>query len=170
MLVRVLDEHVNLINRHIKNHGGHWWDLLIRKYSFTYEDYHGYLAKTILSISMHGGVIPGRGANFVLGPDGAFRVRVVGTPENRAERVAERESISIDQATLKVHGIDSERAAFMQKIYHTDIDDPQSYDIVLNTDSFDRNQTVEMILEDLKRSCYKLRANALDPMAAPALV
>lgn len=167
-LVRVLDEHVNIINRHINNHGGHWWDILIRKYSFTHEDYHEYLAKTVLSISMHGGVILGRGANFILGPERAFRVRIIGTPEKRAERVAERESISIEQATRKVHAIDNERAAFMQKIYHSDVDDPLCYDMVLNTDRFDCNQTVEMILEGLQRSGYKLPANAFDTIAAPA--
>ncbi len=43
-LVRALDEHVSKI----KNH---WWQQLLQKDTFSYEDYYHYLLKTVLAIT-----------------------------------------------------------------------------------------------------------------------
>ena len=61
-LVKVLDEHISRIDKH-------WWSTLITKNTFSYEDYYKYLVKTVFSISLRGGVIIGRGANLILGPE-----------------------------------------------------------------------------------------------------
>ena len=167
-LVRVLDEHINIVNADIDNRDEPWWKTLVSKYSFTHEDYYEFLAKTVLSISLHGGVIIGRGANFILGPERAFRVRLIGSPIKCAERVAEREGIGFEQALQKVRDTDRERTEFLQKIYHADINDPQSYDMVLNTDRFNRIQTVELILEALQRAGYKLPSDAIESIAVHA--
>ena len=52
-LVKVLDEHVSKLN-------DHWWQHLLNKDAFSYEDYYHYLVKTVLAISRTGGVIIGR--------------------------------------------------------------------------------------------------------------
>jgi len=161
-LVKVLDEHVSVINSHYSDHDDHWWNRLINRYSFTHEDYQEYLAKTILSISLHGGVIIGRGANFILGPERAFRVRVIGSLDKCSNRVADRENISIEQATEKVHDIDYERAEYIRKLYDADINDPSYFDLVINTDRFNRIQIVELILEAMQRAGYKLPVDAFD--------
>ena len=159
-LVKVLDEHISVISDRVSNHDEHWWKRLLNRQSFSYEDYYEYLAKTVLSISLHGGVIVGRGAHLILGPEKAFRVRITGTPEKCAERVAERESISLEQAIDQVHKIDNERAKYIQKLYHSDINDLRFYDLVLNTDRFNRIQTAELILTGLQRAGYKLPDDA----------
>lgn len=154
-LVKVLDEHISRIENH-------WWQGLLNKETFTYEDYYKYLVKTVFSISLRGGVIIGRGANLILGPERCFRVRIVGSPEECARRTAERKNISLEEARKKVDDIDAERAEYIRKLYDTDIDDPLSYDLVLNSDRYDRVQLVELILEAMQRSGYQLQKDVLD--------
>jgi cytidylate kinase len=167
-LVKVLDEHVSIINSHYGNQDSHWWERLINRYSFTHLDYQEHLAKTILSISLHGGVIIGRGANFILGPERAFRVRLIGGVERCAKRVADREHISIEQAIEKVQDIDYERAEYIRKLYDADINDPLWYDLIVNTDRFDDTQTAELILEAMKKAGYTLPSDAFDTLSATA--
>jgi len=167
-LVKVLDEHVSVINSHYDDQDDHWWKRLIHRYSFTHEDYQEYLAKTILSISLHGGVIIGRGANFILGPERAFRVRLIGSLKKCAKRVAEHDHLSIEQAIERVQEIDYERVEYIHKLYDANINDPYWYDLVINTDRFDRNQTAELILEAMQKAGYKLPRGAFDSTSATA--
>jgi cytidylate kinase len=156
-LVKVLDEHISHID-------DHWWQSLLNRNGFSYEDYYRHLVKTVLSISLKGGVIIGRGANIILGPERAFRVRIIGTQTICAERVAERENISLEEAMQKVRTVDQERAEYMQKLYKTDIDDPLSYDLVLNSDRYDRVQLTELIIEAMQNAGYELQNNILDSL------
>ncbi len=156
-LVKVLDEHVSHIN-------DHWWQSLLNRNGFTYDEYYKYLVKTVLSISLRGGVIIGRGANLILGPERAFRVRIVGSPQQCAKRVAERKNISLEEAMEKVRSVDRERTEYIQKLYDTDINDPMSYDLVLNSDRYDRVQVVELILEAMQRSGYELQHGVFDSL------
>lgn len=167
-LVKVLDEHVSIISSRYSDQDDHWWKRLINRYSFTHEDYQDYLAKTILSISLHGGVIIGRGANFILGEERAFRVRLVGSLEKCAERVAERDHLSTEQAVEKVQEIDYERIEYIRKLYDADIDDPLSYDLIINTDRFDRIQVAALILEAMKKAGYTLPTDAFESISATA--
>ena len=156
-LVRVLDEHISHIDTH-------WWQSMLKKETFSFEDYYKHLVKTVLSISLRGGVIIGRGANLILGADRAFRVRIVGSPEQCARRIAERENIDFDAALVRVRDVDQERAEYIHKLYDTDIDDPLSYDLVLNSDRYDRVQMVELILEAMQKSGYALKHDVLDSL------
>ncbi len=167
-LVKVLDEHVSVINSHYSDQDAHWWKRLINRYSFTHEDYQEYLAKTILSISLHGGVIIGRGANFILGQERAFRVRLVGSLEKCAKRVAERDHLSLEQAMEKIQDFDYERIEYIRKLYDADINDPLAYDLIINTDRFDSVQVTELILEAMKKAGYTLPGNAFDALRAIA--
>jgi cytidylate kinase len=161
-LVRLLDEHVSRIDKH-------WWEALIHKNTFSHEDYYKYLVKTVFSISLRGGVIIGRGANLILGPERAFRVRIIGSPRKCAERVAERDNISQEKALQLVHDVDQERAEYIQKLYDTDIDDPLSYDLVLNSDRYDHVQLVELILVAMQEAGYKLKHDMFDSLKNSAL-
>lgn len=156
-LVKVLDEHISHIDKH-------WWQSLLNRNGISYEEYYKHLVKTVLSISLKGGVIIGRGANIILGPERAFRVRIVGTQTICAERVAERENISLEEAMQKVRTVDQERAEYIHKLYDTDIDDPLSYDLVLNSDRYDRVQLAEMIIEAMQNAGYQLQNNVQDSL------
>lgn len=152
-LVRALDEHVSKIH-------GHWWLQLLQKNTFTYEDYYQFLVKTILSISRTGGVIIGRGANLILGADKAFRVRITGSTKKCAARVAQHKNIDMKQAIKMVEEVNRERREYIRILYQTDINDPSEYDLVLNSDRYDRLQMVELILEAMEKAGYKLADDA----------
>jgi hypothetical protein len=156
-LVKVLDEHISHID-------DHWWQSLLNRNGFSYEDYYRHLVKTVLSISLKGGVIIGRGANIILGPERAFRVRIIGSQTICAQRVAERENISLEEAMQKVRTVDQERAEYIHKLYNSDIDDPLSYDLVLNSDRYDREQLAELIIEAMINAGYQLKDNVLDSL------
>jgi cytidylate kinase len=156
-LVKALDEHISHIDQH-------WWQGLLNKNSFSYDEYYKYLVKTVFSISLRGGVIIGRGANLILGPKRAFRVRIVGSPAKCAERVAARENISVEEASQKVMEVDRERAEYIRKLYDTDIDDPLSYDLVLNSDRLGRVELVDLILQAMQKSGYQLQEDIYDSL------
>ena len=152
-LVRALDEHVSKID-------GHWWQHLLQKDAFTYEDYYHSLVKTVLSISRTGGVIIGRGANLILGEKKAFRVRINGSVEQCAKRVAKREQINTAESIERVREVNDERAEYIRMLYDTDINEPSAYDLTLNSDRYDRVQMVDLILDAMEIAGYKLPDDA----------
>ena len=157
-LVRALDEHVSKIN-------GHWWQHLLQKDAFSYEDYYHYLVKTVLSISRSGGVIVGRGANLILSENKAFRVRITGSVEQCAKRVASREQIDREESIELVRKINKERAEYIRMLYDADINDPSAYDLVLNSDRYDRVQMVDLILDAMEKAGYKLPDDARNSLS-----
>jgi cytidylate kinase len=148
-LVRTLDEHVSKIE-------GHWWGDLLQQSTFNNDDYYRYLVKVVLSISRMGGVILGRGAHIILGKNKAFRVRITGSLRQCAKRVAEREHLNLEQARQRVFDVDHERAEYVRILYGSGVDDTSSYDLVLNSDRYNREQMVELILIAMQKSGYKL--------------
>ena len=157
-LVKALDEHVSNIK-------DHWWQHLLQKDVFSYEDYYQYLVKTVLSISRTGGVIIGRGANHILGEKQAFRVRIIGSVEKCAERIARRKKIDITKSIERVQKVDSEREKYVRMLYDTDINDSSAYNIVLNSDDHDRVQMVGLILDAMEKAGYKLPGDARKALA-----
>ena len=136
----------------------------MHKDTFSYEDYYHHLVKTVLSISRKGGVIVGRGANFILGPDRAFRIRITGSEEKCAERVASREQIDTGASTDLVRKVNSERAKYIKKLYDADIKDVAGYDLIINSDHYDQEQMVEHILDEMKKAGYRLPEEAYDSL------
>ncbi len=152
-LVKALDEHVSKID-------GHWWQHLLHKDTFSYEDYYHYLVKTVLSISRTGGVIIGRGANQILGPQKAFHVRITGSIDKCAERVASRDHIDTKDSIDLVRKVNKERADYIKMLYQADINDDSQYDLILNSDRYDLVQMVELILDAMEKAGYDLPADA----------
>ncbi len=161
-LVSALDEHVSKIN-------GHWWQHLLQKDTFSYEDYYHYLVKTVLSISRTGGVIIGRGANLILGEKKAFRVRINGSVEQCAKRIASRKQINREQSLQRVREVNTERAEYIKMLYNTDINDPSAYDLTLNSDRYDRVQMVDLILDAMEKAGYKLPDDARESLVKLAV-
>ena len=161
-LVSALDEHVSKIN-------DHWWQHLLQKDTFSYEDYYHYLVKTILSISRTGGVIIGRGANLILGEKKAFRVRINGSVEQCAKRIASRKQINREQSLQRVREVNTERAEYIHMLYNTDINDPSAYDLTLNSDRYDRVQMVDLILDAMEKAGYKLPDDARESLVKLAV-
>jgi cytidylate kinase len=51
----------------------------------------------------------------------------------RFERIAERETLDQREAVRRVHEVERERRAFNKRHFGREVDDPQHYDLVLNT-------------------------------------
>jgi cytidylate kinase len=106
-----------------------------------------HLKQVILALGHHGDVIIlGRGANYILPPDCAVRVRLIAPLEMRAARVAQRERISLHRARRSIEQIDAERAAFIREAFGRDVNSPEDYDLVLDTADLGIEAAVETVL------------------------
>lgn len=111
------------------------------------ESYRYHLVNVVLGICQSGGVILGRGAHIILATRPAFRIRIVGSQENCAERVAAHEGLSMDEARAKVSKVNAERDDYLYNMFKRHLHDAGLFDMVINTDKFpDLETVVELIL------------------------
>ena len=158
-LVRRLDDRVNRIN-------GNWWESLFKGRSYPKERYLQHLVKVVLNISTKGGVIVGRGAHLILGPERCFRVRIIGSLEKCAERISVREAIGIDAAQQRVQKVDRDRARYLNDLYGVHAGDSSNFDLVLNTDRFTVKETTALILDAMHKAGYQLTPAMLNLVAS----
>lgn len=129
-----------------------WISTLINRNHLWPDQYLKHLMHVIGSIGKHGGaVMVGRGANFILPPDGRFRVRIVAPLEMRIQNVAREFGVTFDEAKRRVLRTDSDRRAFVRKYFHADITAPVNYDLVINTGTVSIDAAVEAIRGALGR-------------------
>ena len=114
-----------------------------------------------MNISQKGGVIVGRGAHLILGPDRAFRVRIIGSLEACAARVAKREGLDLPAARELVQVVDRQRAEFLQQHFGVDKADCSTYDLVINSDRFSLEQMVDLILGSMLKAGYDITPDIL---------
>jgi len=138
-LVERLDERVKAIK-------GDWWRAFVSGNSLSRDAYLGHLVKVVLGISQTGGVILGRGANFILRDEQQFRLRVVGSLDVCAGRIAKRKEMDLVDARRRVIELNSQRAAFVRDFLGADTARAEAYDLVANTDRLSVDSIVEMVL------------------------
>jgi cytidylate kinase len=158
-LVRRLDER-------LKNIRSDWWLTMFGKRSFPKERYLNHLVKVVLNISLKGGVIVGRGAHLILGPERCFRVRIIGSLRQCAQRISAREGVDFDAAVRRVEQVDRERAEYLDELYGVRAADSSNFDLVLNTDRYTVDQAVAVILAAMQQAGYDLKP-VLQRAAAP---
>ena len=108
--------------------------------------YRHHLVDVILGIAQSGGIIMGRGAHIILSDRQVFRVRVLADEERCAERIAEREAMSLESARVKIATINKERSEFLWKMFHVRHNDPSTFDVIINTDKFDNYESIANLL------------------------
>jgi len=108
--------------------------------------YRHHLVNVVLGICNTGGIIMGRGGHIILAARHAFRVRIVGSEERCAERIAERDGISIEEARAKIGSVNRERDDFLWKMFHRRVSDASLFDMIINTDQFQSLESVADIL------------------------
>ncbi len=113
------------------------------KATFTPE-YRRALEHAVLGISHSGGVIVGRGVNFILTGPNVFRVCVVCPLPLCVDRVAKREGIESAEAEKIVLKTDKHREAFLHQLYPSN--DSSTFDLTLNTERLSYSHAVEIIL------------------------
>ena len=94
-------------------------------------------------------IIVGRGANWFLNPAHGLRVRILSPFEERAQRFAEREGISNDDARRRLPELDDEQIAFIRQVYNRDINDPSGYDMVINLEEMGLGTAESIVLTAL---------------------
>ncbi len=126
-----------------------WMELLWTNKPERQSKYQKNLINTILGVSRTGGVVVGRGANFILGPRRALRVRVVGSLETRVAYLMRHHNMTRESALADIAEADREREGFVTALFGKDPADPTNYDLVINVDRFSEHMAVDLILEAL---------------------
>jgi cytidylate kinase len=105
------------------------------------------ISAIIQDLAEKGGVvILGRGSQIILRDWPATLHAYVTAPlELRIERVGEREGVSAEEAAKTVHESDKNRLAFYHKFFKIDVDDPNLYDLVVNTANLSYEAAADLV-------------------------
>jgi cytidylate kinase len=126
------------------------------------DDYVNHLVSTVRGLYRMGGVILGRGAYIILEGKPVLRVRITGSVEVCAARVAEEDGIELEEATKKVRESNRKRGKFVWDMFHRRLNDPTHFDLVINTDKLSNLDAAVDLIE------ATLKATGLDKPAAAA--
>ncbi len=149
---RVMDQ----LDEHSQHLMDGWLRAIITGKGAFAPDYRRALVDVVLGISHSGGVIVGRGANFILTGKNVFRIRVVCPFETCVARVAEREQIDTHKAEKHVLKVDKQRDKFIKQVFPSNVHASASYDLTINTDAFSFEQAVEVILFAMEQRGYEV--------------
>jgi cytidylate kinase len=123
-----------------------WVSSVVYKKHLWPDEYLQHLLKVIGTIGKHGrAVIVGRGANFILPRESTFRLRVTAPRDFRAQKVAQEFDIPLQDAQRRILKTESDRKAFIRKYFHSDIANPDNYDMVINTGNISLREAIETI-------------------------
>jgi len=91
-------------------------------------------------------VILGRGSQMILKEmPGATHVLCIAPRDLRAQRLAERDDIGLDEATKRVQESDRGQVAFYHKFWRVDLEDPRLYDLTIDTSGLSYETAAEMV-------------------------
>lgn len=147
-----------------------WVEGILRGRLADKEDYLRALVHAVGSVAAHGpAVFVGRGVNFILGPGRGLHLRVVAPLERRVERLRHVRGLDESEARALVEHTDADRAAFIRRHFHREIDDPLAYDLVCNTASPAPAACVEAALAAWRgvAAGVGIGARAGEPLSAP---
>lgn len=91
-------------------------------------------------------VLLGRGSQMILKdlPD-ALHVLCIAPGELRAQRLADRDEMTLDAATRRMVESDRARCAFYKKFWKVSVDDPRLYDLTIDTSRLSYEAAAELI-------------------------
>ncbi len=128
-----------------------WIAAVVHKQHLWPDEYLQHLLKVVTTIGRHGNaVLVGRGANFILPSETTLRLRVIAPTAFRARKVAEEFDIPLKDAERRILNTESDRRAFIRKYFHKEISDPNSYDLVINTDKVRLDEAVQGVCHIIK--------------------
>lgn len=145
------------LDEKVKNRWDAWILSFLSGDNVLSENYHRVLVNVLLGILDTGGVIMGRGAHIILAKrQEVFRVRIIGSPEVCAERVAKSEGLALEEARKEVDKKNHERGKFVWDYWKHRLSDPNEFDLVINTDRFkDLSQVAELIIDAMHHAGIK---------------
>ena len=96
-------------------------------------------------------VILGRASQIILKDQpNVTRVLCVAPQELRFLRLSERDSIGPEEANKRVHESDRVRGAFYRKFWKVELEDPNLYDISINTSHLDYDAAAEVVASTMR--------------------
>jgi cytidylate kinase len=106
---------------------------------------------TIIGAHKHDNVvIVGRGGQAILREQpGVLHVRIVAPLGARVLRVQSAENVSLDEATTRVNHRNEAAAAYLERFYDIDWDNPLLYHLIINTGKWETEDAVQIILNAL---------------------
>lgn len=97
-------------------------------------------------------VIVGRAGQVILRHHpAALHVRVVASISTRAERVAQAHGISIAAARAQVEASDAFRRNYLKRLYRVRWDDPDLYDLIVNTERVTLDGAAQLVCAALEQ-------------------
>jgi cytidylate kinase len=81
---------------------------------------------------------------------GGFHVRLVASKEIRVRRMMGEHGITAHEAEAEIDRTDLGRRRFMRSHFAKDIDDPHTYDLVINTDRICPETAASIVIEGLR--------------------
>lgn len=128
-------ELVEAVDEKVRSQIDQWIDGLLRSQLFDETDFYYRLVKVVGSLEELGSVvIVGRGANFILRRRIGLDVRIIAPLETRVKRLMALHQWTREQAEKEIHGSDQGRRKFIKRLFDKDWDDPQHYDLIVNTE------------------------------------
>jgi cytidylate kinase len=116
------------------------------------EGYVRHLLETLFLLGAKGEcVIVGRGAAHALPASSTLRVRLIAPLEYRVEVMRRELGVALGEAARHVVKTDRERAQFVRDHFQKDPEDPENYDLVLNSSRFSVAECAALIVEGLRR-------------------
>lgn len=112
--------------------------------------YYRHLVNLCLNILQSGGVIVGRGAHIILANHRVFRLRLVGSLEHCAARIASREHIEFSLAREKASQANQGKQQFIWDYFQQQLDDPRLFDLVINSDRLEIDRQLPMLVDAIR--------------------
>jgi cytidylate kinase len=111
------------------------------------------VAQTIVQLAHVGRIIfVGRASHLLTQSlPGGFRVRVVASKDTRVRRLMELQHIGASEALAFIEHTDLGRRRFVRSHFARDIDDPHTYDVVINTDRMLPETAAGIVMEGLRQ-------------------
>lgn len=114
-------------------------------------EYQRLLTRVVNGVAFQGGVILGRGAHLLLRGQLRFRVRIVGSDEVCAHRLAAGDSAAVPARLEEVRKVNTERERFFKETFQLSNHNALQYDLIVNTDRFtDLDEVADLIVQAYK--------------------
>lgn len=109
------------------------------------------VAESILQLAHVGRVVfAGRAAHLITRSlAGGFHVRLVASAESRTRRLMQHRQWARDEAAAAIMQTDAARRRFVKTNFAADIDDPHTYDLVINTDRLSLATAAHLVVAGL---------------------
>ncbi|MFT3829431.1 MAG: cytidylate kinase-like family protein [Opitutaceae bacterium] len=113
-------------------------------------------------------ILVGRGGNYATeGCARGLHVRLVGSAESRAKRIARLLGLTPEQALAYGRRVDHARRDYVRSFFEADIDDSGAYDLVLNMDRFTTESAADLLVAVLRSRGWVEVRNAAAADVAP---